>query len=83
MIEVIYFFDKQTPFLSSGEDLGQRYVRAVVKINQKSIAVEDYKAVASNSSTYWCRRIVYQDSLISLPASVITEIGLKSSNLNS
>lgn len=77
------FFTKQTPFVSSGGTLGQRYVRAEFEINQKSIAVEDYKAVASNSSTYWCRRIVYQESFISLPASVITEIGLKSSNLNS
>jgi len=73
----------KTPFVSSGGTLGQRYVRAEFEINQKSIAVEDYKAVASNSSTYWCRRIVYQESFISLPASVITEIGLKSSNLNS
>ena len=69
--------------MSSGETLGHRYVRAQFEVNEKSIVIEDYKAVASNSNTSWCRRIVYQDKLISLPAAVITEIGLKASNSKS
>jgi len=73
----------KTPFLSSGETLGHRYVRAQFEVNEKSVVIEDYKAVASNSNTSWCRRIVYQDKLISLPAAVITEIGLKASNSKS